>query len=162
MKRIPMTVAALLLSATAWAAGGGGSRPVRSDDEAPRAIASARQYIDLQQWDKALQVLDAARQRDPRNADLWNWTGYCERKRGKLQQAFAAYDEALRLDPRHLGAHEYLGEAWLLAGQPDKAQALLDQLRGLCGSCDEERDLAAAIDSYRRAAPSGNGPENGY
>ncbi|MBM3116960.1 tetratricopeptide repeat protein [Jeongeupia naejangsanensis] len=146
-------VAGLMLAGLA-SASGGGSPPARSsaDSETSKAIASARQSIDQQQWDQALQVLDAARQRDPRNADLWNWTGYCERKRGNLQQAFAAYDEALRLNPRHLGAHEYLGEAWLQAGQPEKAQAVLDQLKTLCGTCEEERDLAAAIDTYRAKA----------
>ncbi|GHD68375.1 tetratricopeptide repeat protein [Jeongeupia chitinilytica] len=153
MKRFLMIATTLVLTTAAWASGGGSPPAARSNsNDTPKAIAEARQYIDQQQWDQALQILDAARQRDPRNADLWNWTGYCERKRGNLQQAFAAYDEALRLNPRHLGAHEYLGEAWLQAGQPEKAQTQLDQLKTLCGTCEEERDLASAIDTYRAKA----------
>ncbi|WP_432719646.1 tetratricopeptide repeat protein [Jeongeupia wiesaeckerbachi] len=152
MWRTLCLIAGLTLAGPALAAGGGAPARSSADSDTTRAIASARRSIDLQQWDQALQVLDAARQRDPHNADLWNWTGYCERKRGNLQQAFSAYDEALRLNPRHLGAHEYLGEAWLQAGQPDKAQALLEQLKTLCGSCEEERDLAAAIEAYRPPA----------
>ncbi|BCL75896.1 hypothetical protein JHS3_16320 [Jeongeupia sp. HS-3] len=155
MWRTFLLVATLTFTGPALAAGGG--PPVRPayNDATPRAIASARQYIERQEWDQALQVLETARRRDPGNADLWNWTGYAERQRGKLPQAFSAYDEALRLDPGHLGAREYLGEAWLMDGQPEKAEALLAELKALCGACDEERDLAAAIDRYR-----GQQPEN--
>lgn len=48
-----------------------------------------------------------------------------------------------RANPSHLSAREYLGEAHLQAGQPDKAREQLKELERLCGrSCDEYRDLA--------------------
>ncbi len=53
----------------------------------------------------------------------YNWLGYVYRKTGKLDPAFKAYKRALGLDPQHKGAHEYIGEAYLMANQPDKAEA---------------------------------------
>ena len=34
----------------------------------------------------------------------------------QLELVFKHYNEALRLDPKHLGAHEYLGEVYLTVG----------------------------------------------
>ena len=56
------------------------------------------------------------------------------------------------VNPSHLSAREYLGEAHLQAGQPDKAREQLMELERLCGrSCDEYRDLTDAIEGTRRA-----------
>jgi tetratricopeptide (TPR) repeat protein len=62
-----------------------------------------------------------------------------------LDDAFADYARALQLDPRHLGAHEYLGEAYLQAGQLEKAEAQLAQLKAICGQCEQAEDLAESI-----------------
>ncbi|HEV2038937.1 MAG TPA: hypothetical protein VGT81_02645, partial [Casimicrobiaceae bacterium] len=59
---------------------------------------------------------------------------------------FAEYEEALRLDPQHKGAHEYLGEAYVIAKNIPKAQEHLAALEKLCGrSCPEYKDLDEAI-----------------
>jgi hypothetical protein len=39
----------------------------------------------------------------------------------------------LRIDPNHKGAHEYIGQAYLKAGQPDKAAEHLARLEQICG-----------------------------
>lgn len=62
------------------------------------------------------------------------------------------YHEALRIDPRHKGAHEYIGEAYLMAGDVPKAEEHLAALDSLCRfSCEEYRDLKRAIEEYKRA-----------
>jgi len=64
--------------------------------------------------------------------------------------AFRHYREALRLDPKHKGAHEYIGVAYLLARQPDKAKEHLVALKAICGdNCEETQDLAKAIAAYK-------------
>ena len=70
---------------------------------------------------------------------------------GQVDKAFAAYDNALRLDPNHKGAHEYIGVAYLMAKQPDKAQEHLAKLKVICGGegCEEFQDLAKAIAAYK-------------
>ncbi len=51
-----------------------------------------------------------------------------------MQLVFKHYEEALRLDPKHRGAHEYIGEAYLMVGNPAKAKEHLAALDKLCRS----------------------------
>jgi tetratricopeptide (TPR) repeat protein len=126
-------------------------------DEAPEAeredrdLAKARKAIDKKDWDRAVKLLTEVAKRQGSNADVFNLLGYAERNRGNLQVALARYDEALRLDPRHRGAHEYKGEAWLRAGELAKAEEHLAALEKICGrSCHEYEDLARAIAEHRK------------
>jgi Flp pilus assembly protein TadD len=116
-------------------------------------VKKAERLIEKKQWDEAIQVLSKAAERDDRNADIYNWLGYAERNRGNTDAAFAHYDKALSLDPKHRGAHEYVGEAYLMVGKPDKAKEHLAVLAKLCGkrSCEEYEDLAKEIAEYEEA-----------
>lgn len=97
----------------------------------------------------AISMLEGVVTRDPANAEVRNGLGYAYRKRGQLDLAFIQYREALRLAPRHLGAHEYIGEAYVLAGDIAKAREHLAALERLCGrTCDEYRDLEKAIAAF--------------
>ena len=80
------------------------------------------------------------------NADAHNWLGFAYRNAGDLKRAFAEYEEALRLDPQHKGAHEYVGEAYVIAKEIPKAEEHLAALEKLCGrSCPEYKDLDETI-----------------
>ena len=81
-------------------------------------------------------------------------TSATPRQSGDLQAAFSHYDRALQIDPSHRGAHEYAGEAWLIAGNPAKAEQHLKALDKLCFfPCEEYRDLKAEIARWRREHP---------
>jgi hypothetical protein len=57
------------------------------------------------------------------------------------------------LNPRHRSAHEHLGEAYLVLGEPAKAEQLLTALENLCLiPCEEYDDLKRAISAYKRLA----------
>jgi len=80
--------------------------------------------------------------------------GGAARQSGDLQSAFAHYERALQIDPSHRGAHEYVGEAWLMAGNLAKAEEHLKALDKLCFfPCEEYSDLKAEIARYRREHP---------
>ena len=100
--------------------------------------------------------MNLAAKEDPRNADVQNLLGYSYRKRSNpdLTKAFEHYNEALKLNPRHKGAHEYIGEAYLMDKKPAEAQKHLAQLEVLCGNktCEEYADLAKAIANYNAQA----------
>ena len=71
------------------------------------------------------------------------------RKAGKLDLAFKHYDRALTLNPRHRGAHEYIGEAYLIKGDLKSAQKHLAALREICSlPCEELKDLEREIARY--------------
>lgn len=110
-------------------------------------LQHVEQLVKVQQWSQAEAELKELRHSASNSADVWNWSGYVARKSGRLSQAFPYYDKALQLDPKHRGAHEYLGEAYLQNGERQKAQQQLQILQGLCGQCEEARDLSAALKS---------------
>ena len=81
-----------------------------------------------------------------------------------MNLVFKHYNEALRLDPKHRGAHEYIGEAYLMVGNVAKAkehlgaarQALLLQLLGVHrpqegdrGVREDRQALAGALGARR-------------
>ncbi|MNE33100.1 Tetratricopeptide repeat protein [compost metagenome] len=152
-------------SGLALAAGGGGSSGGGSSggggsgsSSTQRQLQRVEQLVGAQQWQQAEALLRDLRQDAANSADVWNWSGYVARKSGRLAQAFPYYDKALRLDPEHRGAHEYLGEAYLQNGEPQKAQEQLRILQGLCGRCEEADDLSAAL----RAAPQPKKPTSSF
>ena len=75
----------------------------------------------------------------PKNADAYNWLAYAVRKNGDPAASIPIYEKALALDPKHRGAHEYIGEAYLAlqrsaqgqAASPASRQALLPAVRGV-------------------------------
>ena len=104
-----------------------------------------------QDWAGAQSILREAIARDSRNADYHNMYAYAIRKGEKpdMSLVFKHYNEALALDPKHRGAHEYLGEAYLMVGNVAKAKEHLGVLDQLCFfPCDEFSDLKRAIGEY--------------
>ena len=116
-------------------------------------VAMARDAIGRQDWTKAIYELNLALREDQRNADIHNLLGYSYRKQASpdLPNAFKHYKAAIRLDARHKGAHEYIGEAYLMDGKPQEAEKHLAALKEICGntSCGEYADLAKAIADYK-------------
>ncbi len=97
-----------------------------------------------------------AHEDDAAAGQIQNLLGYAYRNAGQLDSAFKHYQRALELNPRHRGAREYLGEAYLLANDVQKAQEQLAALRQICLiPCEEYEDLEKAITAYsKRAARS--------
>ena len=64
--------------------------------------------------------------------------------------ALKYYQAALKIEPEHLGANEYLGELYLQLGQVDKAEERLKVLDDECFfGCDEYDKLKEAIENWR-------------
>jgi tetratricopeptide (TPR) repeat protein len=62
------------------------------------------------------------------------------------------YQMALKIDPDHRSAHEYLGELYLQMNQPANAENQLQVLKKACpffGKCVEYGDLKVAIENYK-------------
>ena len=117
-----------------------------------RELMEAARLMEQKDWRGALVELKAALRKERRNPDVYNLMGYCYRKSGQLDDALDSYRVALRLDPRHRIAHEYIGEAYLNNREPDKARQHLAALRELCGvNCEEYRDLSKALTDYQSA-----------
>lgn len=129
------------------------------DDPAAAALdpdyAAGKKAIEAKDWSAAIKSLSSAALRDTRNADIQNYLGYAHRNAGQIDLAFKHYGRALQLNPRHRGAHEYLGEAYLIVNNLTKAEEHLAALHKICLiPCGEYDDLKKLIDAYRKRAGS--------
>jgi Flp pilus assembly protein TadD len=128
-------------------------------EEAPKEgqldpdYAAGKAAIAAKDWNAAIRSLSSAALRDTRNADIENYLGYAYRQSGQLPAAFTRYERALQLNPRHRGAHEYIGEAYLIANNLAKAEEHLAALQRICLiPCEEYEDLKKAVADYRARA----------
>ena len=106
-----------------------------------------------QDWASAQAMLRDALAANPQNANYHNLYAYSVRKGANpdMNLVFKHYNEALRLDPKNKGAHEYIGEAYLMVGNVGKAKEHLGQLDKLCFfSCAEYADLKKSISEYEK------------
>jgi tetratricopeptide (TPR) repeat protein len=129
----------------------GDQQALNADPEYAAGLAALK----VDDYAGALAHFMDALKRFPEAANLHNELGYTFRKLRRLDKAFEHYKRALAIEPRHRGAHEYIGEAYLMAGDPASAEKHLEALRSICTlPCEEMRELQAAIDAYRRKTPA--------
>lgn len=145
-----MAAAWAMAASLAVAAGGAGGGAGLGSGEASPEYEKAVAEIKAEHWQAAIALLEPYVAKARNDADGHNWLAYAYRKSGQLEPAFAHYRRALQINPTHLGAHEYMGEAYLQAGQPDQAEYHLRELARICAaSCEEYADLKQDIDHYR-------------
>jgi hypothetical protein len=141
------TILALLFApAVAFAAGD--SAPKAAADPVMERVQDATARKD---WPAAQAVLRDAVAANPQNPDYHNMYAYTIRKGASpdMNLVFKHYNEALRLDPKHRGAHEYIGEAYLMVGNLPKAKEHLSTLDKLCFfPCGEFNDLKRSVNDY--------------
>ena len=150
--RIPLTI---LAASLAFAAGGA---LAMGNDPAPSAsqpagdpdYGRAKAMIEAKNYGGAIPLLQQVVAKNPKNADAYNLLGFATRKSGNPQGSLQYYTTALQIDAKHLGANEYIGEAYLMLDQPQQAEQHLARLDQLCVfGCAEYRELKAAIASYK-------------
>lgn len=147
-----VTVASI--PAPASAAGGGSEAPRSGSAAQPDDpdYTAAVQAIKAGDFAAAIRLLDGVVKRDGTNADAYNWLAYAVRKGGDPARSIPIYQRALAIDPKHRGAHEYIGEAYLALDNVPKAREHLARLDSLCFfPCAEYRDLKKAVETYEKS-----------
>ena len=112
-------------------------------------FAVGKKAIEAKNWALAASSFSKVVAQNPQNADAYNLLGYSNRWLGKYDEAFAAYNKALALDPRHKGALEYSGMGYLKVGQKAQAEALM---RGKSAAEVEAEMRAAGVAGERIGA----------
>jgi tetratricopeptide (TPR) repeat protein len=113
-------------------------------------FAAGKVAMEKKDWKEAVKRFHQTALREPDNADVQNFLGYGYRNLRELDLAFKHYKRAIELNPRHRGAHEYIGEAYLIVNDMPNAEKHLAALREICLlPCEELADLETAIKQYR-------------
>jgi tetratricopeptide (TPR) repeat protein len=144
----PLIIALLSLPLAVLAAG--------DPEPADPVLNAVKDATGRQDYAKASAILRDALNKAPANAEYHNMYAYALRKGVKpdMDLVFKHYSEALRINPKHRGAHEYIGEAYLMVGNPGKAKEHLAQLDKLCFfGCAEFSDLKKAVAEYEAKQP---------
>jgi Flp pilus assembly protein TadD len=138
----------LAVSAPAMAAGTGSDATAKTTSLP--GYVEAQALIKAEKYDEAIAALNGLNL--PNDADVLNLLGYSHRKIGKIDEGIAYYLAALKVDPKHKGVHEYLGEAYLMKSDLANAEKLLAELKEICGfwGCDEANELTEAIEAYKK------------
>ena len=140
---------AMLPASDATAAGSSSSTSNTASQADQRNIERGKQAIEAGDWERAAMFLERAAETNAQNADVFNLLAYSYRHLDRIDEAFENYGRALELDPKHLGAHEYIGEAYLIVGDLAKAEGHLATLQEICASCEETEELAEAIAQFK-------------
>ena len=124
-----------------------------SSDDKPAKPAHSKEYykavklIKAGSFDEALIILETIIQKKPDDADIHNYMGFSFRKKGMLEKSGYHYEQALEINPKHLGALEYQGELYIALGDIEKAKANLTKIDDICWTqCSELRELKQAIE----------------
>jgi tetratricopeptide (TPR) repeat protein len=117
-----------------------------STEEGRAAYAEAVGFINQERFVDAFDALRRAETAVGPHPDVLNYMGFVSRKLGRYDDAISYYSAALRIDPNHLGATEYLGELYVQIGQLDRAERQLARLDALCAyGCEQREELARWI-----------------
>jgi tetratricopeptide (TPR) repeat protein len=120
--------------------------------------AAGKDAFKRKDWEGTVANLTLVVLRRPWHDNAHAMLGFAWRKLGNFDLSLEHYDAALSLNPRHKGALEYLGEAYLELGRIEDAQATYRRLVGVCrfvvmgfdnqgwkSGCEELDDLKEAF-----------------
>src|SRR5258707_1354554 len=128
-----ITICTFALSAAAFAAGGGGGGGTPNDTKVVDPdYTKAKAMIEAKDYKGAMPLLQQVVAKNAKDADAYVLMGYATRKSGDPNGSLQFYNQALSIDPRHIGAHEYVGEAYLQLGRLPEAEQHLARLDSIC------------------------------
>jgi tetratricopeptide (TPR) repeat protein len=161
-RRLEREFPMLMLRKLAWLAAPlmlAGGLHAQSADAREAAIVSA---LRDQQFDRALQLLDAALKESPGNAQLWTMQGVAREGQGDPKDALASFRHALSLSPDYIPALEKSAQIEYDAGDSGGIPLLEHLLRlrpddvtshGMLAVLDYQKgDCAAAAPHFEKAA----------
>ena len=92
---------------------------------------------------KAQKLLVQSNKNFPNKADTLNYLGFTTRKLGDFENGEKFYLQGLKIDPKHIGINEYLGELYVATNRHNLAVERLDVLKDC--NCKEYDQLKAVI-----------------
>ena len=128
----------------------GGGKQKTNYDKAVTLIKSAKKLEKkgknekaLSKYEKAQKLLMKSNDKKPGKADTLNYLGFTTRKLGDFENGEKFYLQGLKVDPKHIGINEYLGELYVATNRHNLAIERLEVLKDC--NCKEYDQLKAVI-----------------
>ena len=149
---ISLIISALVIS-NSYAAGSsdsGSSKTKTKYDMAVTHIKAAKNFEKKDKLEKAKKsylkaqkLLVQSNKNFPNKADTLNYLGFTTRKLGDFENGEKFYLQGLKIDPKHTGINEYLGELYVATNRHNLAVERLEVLKDC--NCKEYDQLKAVI-----------------
>ena len=149
---ISLIISTLVISSS-YAAGSsdsGSSKTKTKYDMAVTHIKAAKNFEKKDKLDKAKKsylkaqkLLVQSNKNFPNKADTLNYLGFTTRKLGDFDNGEKFYLQGLKIDPKHIGINEYLGELYVATNRHNLAVERLEVLKDC--NCKEYDQLKAVI-----------------
>ena len=149
---ISLFISSLIISSS-YAAGSsdsGSSKTKTKYDMAVTHIKAAKNFEKKDKLDKAKKsylkaqkLLVQSNKNFPNKADTLNYLGFTTRKLGDFENGEKFYLQGLKIDPKHIGINEYLGELYVATDRHNLAVERLEVLKDC--NCKEYDQLKAVI-----------------
>ncbi len=149
---ISLIISTLVIS-NSYAAGSsdsGSSKTKTKYDMAVTHIKAAKNFekkdeIDKakKRYEKAKKLLVQSNKNFPNKPDTLNYLGFTTRKLGDFENGEKFYLQGLKIDPKHIGINEYLGELYVATNRHNLAVERLEVLKDC--NCKEYDQLKAVI-----------------
>ena len=149
---ISLIISTLVISSS-YAAGSsdsGSSKTKTKYDMAVTHIKAAKNFEKKDKLEKAKKsylkaqkLLVQSNKNYPNKADTLNYLGFTTRKLGDFENGEKFYLQGLKIDPKHIGINEYLGELYVATNRHNLAVERLEVLKDC--KCKEYEDLKAII-----------------
>ena len=149
---ISLIISTLVIS-NSYAAGSsdsGSSKTKTKYDMAVTHIKAAKNFEKKDEMDKAKKRYEKAKKllvqynkNFPNKPDTLNYLGFTTRKLGDFENGEKFYLQGLKIDPKHIGINEYLGELYVATNRHNLAVERLEVLKSC--NCKEYEQLKAVI-----------------
>ena len=138
------------ISYAAGSSDSGSSKTKTKYDMAVTHIKAAKNFEKKDKLDKAKKsylkaqkLLVQSNKNFPNKADTLNYLGFTTRKLGDFENGEKFYLQGLKIDPKHTGINEYLGELYVATNRHNLAVERLEVLKDC--NCKEYDQLKAVI-----------------
>ena len=149
---ISLIISTLVISSS-YAAGSSDSGSSKTKTKYDMAVTHIKEAKNFEKKDKlenakksylkAQKLLVQSNKNYPNKADTLNYLGFTTRKLGDFENGEKFYLQGLKIDPKHIGINEYLGELYVATNRHNLAVERLEVLKDC--NCKEYDQLKAVI-----------------
>ena len=162
IKKLFVILFLTLFTTNSFSAGSGSSDSERTNkmksdyDKAVSLIKTAKKYEKKgkiekakKKYEKAKALLVKSNKKKPLQADTLNYLGFTTRKLGDYENGEKYYLSGLKVNPKHVGINEYLGELYVATNRLDLAKERLKVLENC--NCKEYSELKEIIEGTKKS-----------